>query len=189
MSLLRGDPAFDEIQRIDAFHHCSGERQAFFQALPTVVIRALPRRQNGAVILRHPHDNRERQEVALDRIDRHIQRLERNLGISTEAFAIFVWVLIDLNCASSEGRPGSRPSQGRRALRGKLMEAFDRRLAKELEYFRKSWKRINKEAQFVVPLRQLVHVQSFCSTGSLNRARAGKKASNCRPSQIPASRK
>lgn len=41
MPLLRGFPDFYEIQRINAFQHCSGKRQSLFQTLPTFTIRTL----------------------------------------------------------------------------------------------------------------------------------------------------
>jgi hypothetical protein len=91
MSLLRGDPAFDEIQRIDAFHHCSGERQAFFQAAANGRHpRSSPATKWSCDTCVIPTTIASGKKAALDSIDRHIPRLDRHLGISTEAFAIFV---------------------------------------------------------------------------------------------------
>ncbi len=78
-------------------------------------------------------DADERQEAAiakrLDRIDRNIQRLERDIGIANEAFAIFIrsWLtstasLPDAAQASTRAKGGERYDR--------FLEALGRRLAK-----------------------------------------------------------
>ncbi|GAB1714995.1 MAG: CopG family transcriptional regulator [Nitrobacter sp.] len=78
-------------------------------------------------------DADERQEAAiakrLDRIDRNIQRLERDVGIANEAFAIFIrfWLtstapLADAAQAAARAKGGERYD--------KFLEALGRRLAK-----------------------------------------------------------
>jgi predicted transcriptional regulator len=78
-------------------------------------------------------DAEERQEAALakrlDRIDRDMQRLERDVGITNEAFAIFVrfWLtstatVPDTAQAAARARGGERYD--------KFLEALGRRLAK-----------------------------------------------------------
>ena len=78
-------------------------------------------------------DAEERQEAALakrlDRIDRDIQRLERDIGITNEALAIFIrfWLtstaaLPDTTQAAARAKGGERYD--------KFLEALGRRLAK-----------------------------------------------------------
>jgi predicted transcriptional regulator len=78
-------------------------------------------------------DAEERQEAALakrlDRIDRDMQRLERDVGITNEAFAIFIrfWLtstatLPDTTQAAARAKGGERYD--------KFLEALGRRLAK-----------------------------------------------------------
>ncbi|ARC36804.1 CopG family transcriptional regulator [Paracoccus yeei] len=77
-------------------------------------------------------DADERQEAAmtrrLDRIDRSIQRLERDLGIANEAFAIFVrsW-LTATPPVPEEARAVAQAQAGQRYDR--FLEALGRRLA------------------------------------------------------------
>src|SRR5271166_3255877 len=65
-------------------------------------------------------DGADRREAAftrrLDRLSRQVQRLERNVGISTETLALFVrfWLTIT---PPLPGRASRRPDKGPRALR------------------------------------------------------------------------
>lgn len=76
-------------------------------------------------------DADERQEAAiakrLDRIDRNIQRLERDLGIANEAFAIFMRAWLS-STASLPETAVARAKGGERY--DKFLEALGRRLAK-----------------------------------------------------------
>lgn len=78
-------------------------------------------------------DADERQEAAiakrLDRIDRNIQRLERDIGIANEAFAIFMRSWLTSTASLPEGaEPAARAKGGERY--DKFLEALGRRLAK-----------------------------------------------------------
>lgn len=78
-------------------------------------------------------DADERQEAAiarrLDRIDRNIQRLERDVGITNEAFAIFMrsWLATTASLPDA-GQPVARAQGGQRYDR--FLEMLGRRLAK-----------------------------------------------------------
>lgn len=78
-------------------------------------------------------DADERQEAAiakrLDRIDRTIQRLERDIGIANEAFAIFIRSWLTSTAAPPDtAQPAARAKGGERY--DKFLEALGRRLAK-----------------------------------------------------------
>ena len=78
-------------------------------------------------------DADERQEAAiakrLDRIDRNIQRLERDIGIANEAFAIFMRSWLTSTASLPEAAQASaRAKVGERYDR--FLEALGRRLAK-----------------------------------------------------------
>lgn len=78
-------------------------------------------------------DADERREAAiakrLDRIDRNIQRLERDIGIANEAFAIFIrsW-LASTASLSDSAQAATRAKGGERY--DKFLEVLGRRLAK-----------------------------------------------------------
>lgn len=75
----------------------------------------------------------ERQEAAiakrLDRIDRNIQRLERDLGIANEAFAIFMRSWLTSTASLPEGVQAAARAKGGERY-DKFLEALGRRLAK-----------------------------------------------------------
>lgn len=79
-------------------------------------------------------DADERQEAAivkrLDRIDRNIQRLERDIGIANEAFAIFMrsWLTSTLSLPEAAQAAAARAKGGERY--DKFLEALGRRLVK-----------------------------------------------------------
>lgn len=79
-------------------------------------------------------DADERKEAAivkrLDRIDRNIQRLERDIGIANEAFAIFMrsWLTSTVSLPEAAQAAASRAKGGERY--DKFLEALGRRLAK-----------------------------------------------------------
>lgn len=79
-------------------------------------------------------DADERKEAAivkrLDRIDRNIQRLERDIGIANEAFAIFMrsWLTSTVSLPEVAQAAAARAKGGVRY--DKFLEALGRRLAK-----------------------------------------------------------
>lgn len=79
-------------------------------------------------------DADERREAAivkrLDRIDRNIQRLERDIGIANEAFAIFMrsWLTSTISLPDAAQAAAARAKGGERY--DKFLEALGRRLAK-----------------------------------------------------------
>ena len=78
-------------------------------------------------------DADERQEAAiakrLDRIDRNIQRLERDIGIANEAFAIFMRSWLTSTASFPEAARASARAKGGERY-DKFLEALGRRLAK-----------------------------------------------------------
>lgn len=78
-------------------------------------------------------DANERQEAAiskrLDRIDRNIQRLERDVGIANEAFALFVRSWLTSTATLPEATQTATRAKGGERY-DKFMEALGRRLAK-----------------------------------------------------------
>jgi predicted transcriptional regulator len=78
-------------------------------------------------------DADERQEAAiakrLDRIDRNIQRLERDIGIANEAFAIFIRSWLTSSTPLPEAAQASARAKGGERY-DKFLEALGRRLAK-----------------------------------------------------------
>lgn len=77
-------------------------------------------------------DADERHEAAmvrrLDRIDRSIQRLERDIGIANEAFAIFVRSWLTATPPLPEGAQAAAQAQGGQRY-DRFLEALGRRLA------------------------------------------------------------
>lgn len=77
-------------------------------------------------------DADERQEAAmirrLDRIDRSIQRLERDIGIANEAFAIFMRSWLTTTPALPEAAQAAAQAQGGQRY-DRFLEALGRRLA------------------------------------------------------------
>jgi len=78
-------------------------------------------------------DADERQEAAivkrLDRIDRTIQRLERDVGIANEAFAIFMRSWLTSTASLPEGAQAAARAKGGERY-DKFLEALGRRLAR-----------------------------------------------------------
>jgi predicted transcriptional regulator len=78
-------------------------------------------------------DADERQEAAitkrLDRIDRNIQRLERDIGIANEAFAIFMRSWLNSTSTLPEAAQAAARAKGGERY-DKFLEALGRRLAK-----------------------------------------------------------
>lgn len=78
-------------------------------------------------------DAEERREAALakrlDRIDRNIQRLERDIGIANEAFAIFMRAWLTSTASLSEIAQAAAQAKGGERY-DKFLEALGRRLAK-----------------------------------------------------------
>ena len=78
-------------------------------------------------------DADERQEAAiakrLDRIDRNIQRLERDIGIANEAFAIFMRSWLTSTASLPEAAQTSARAKGGERY-DRFLEALGRRLAK-----------------------------------------------------------
>lgn len=78
-------------------------------------------------------DADERQEAAiakrLDRIDRNIQRLERDVGIANEAFAIFIRAWLTSTASLPETAQAAARAKGGERY-DKFLEALGRRLAK-----------------------------------------------------------
>lgn len=78
-------------------------------------------------------DADERQEAALakrlDRIDRSIQRLERDVGITNEAFALFIRAWLTSTAPLPEATQAAARAKGGERY-DKFMEALGRRLAK-----------------------------------------------------------
>jgi predicted transcriptional regulator len=78
-------------------------------------------------------DADERQEAAitkrLDRIDRNIQRLERDTGIANEAFAIFIRFWLTSTAPLPETAQAAARAKGGERY-DKFLEALGRRLAK-----------------------------------------------------------
>ena len=78
-------------------------------------------------------DADERQEAAiakrLDRIDRNIQRLERDIGIANEAFAIFMRSWLTSTASLPEAAQASARAKGGERY-DRFLEALVRRLAK-----------------------------------------------------------
>jgi len=78
-------------------------------------------------------DADERQEAALakrlDRIDRNIQRLERDVGIANEAFALFIRAWLTSTASLPEAAQAAARAKGGERY-DKFMEALGRRLAK-----------------------------------------------------------
>jgi predicted transcriptional regulator len=77
-------------------------------------------------------DADERQEAALakrlDRIDRNIQRLERDIGIANEAFAIFMRSWLTSTVSLAETGPAGHAKGGERYER--FLQALGKRLAR-----------------------------------------------------------
>ncbi|KPG02066.1 CopG family transcriptional regulator [Rhodopseudomonas sp. AAP120] len=87
----------------------------------------------AAIALFLSPDAEERKEAALakrlDRIDRNIQRLERDIGIANEALAIFIRAWLTSTASLPEATQASaRAKSGERY--DKFLEALGRRLAK-----------------------------------------------------------
>jgi predicted transcriptional regulator len=78
-------------------------------------------------------DADERREAAiakrLDRIDRNIQRLERDIGIANEAFAIFIRSWLTSTASLPETAQAAAHAKGGERY-DKFLEALGRRLAK-----------------------------------------------------------
>lgn len=78
-------------------------------------------------------DADERQEAAiakrLDRIDRNIRRLERDIGIANEAFAIFIRSWLTSTASLPETAQAAARAKGGERY-DKFLEALGRRLAK-----------------------------------------------------------
>jgi predicted transcriptional regulator len=78
-------------------------------------------------------DADERREAAistrLDRIDRNIQRLERDIGIANEAFAIFIRSWLTSTASLPETAQAAARAKGGERY-DKFLEALGRRLAK-----------------------------------------------------------
>lgn len=78
-------------------------------------------------------DADERKEAAiakrLDRIDRNIQRLERDIGITNEAFAIFMRAWLTSTAHLPEAAQASARAKGNERY-DKFLDALGRRLAK-----------------------------------------------------------
>lgn len=78
-------------------------------------------------------DADERQEAAiakrLDRIDRNMQRLERDIGIANEAFAIFIRSWLTSTASLPEAAQASARAKGGERY-DRFLEALGRRLAK-----------------------------------------------------------
>ena len=78
-------------------------------------------------------DADERQEAAivkrLDRIDRNVQRLERDIGIANEGFAIFMRSWLTSTASLPEGAESAARAKGGERY-DKFLEALGRRLAK-----------------------------------------------------------
>ena len=78
-------------------------------------------------------DADERQEAAiakrLDRIDRNVQRLERDIGIANEAFAIFMRSWLTSTASLPEAAQASARAKGGERY-DRFLEALGRRLAK-----------------------------------------------------------
>ncbi|RJE84208.1 CopG family transcriptional regulator [Paracoccus onubensis] len=78
-------------------------------------------------------DADERQEAALsrrlDRIDRNIQRLERDIGIANEAFAIFVRSWLTATAPLPEAAQAAARAQGGQRY-DRFLEALGRRLVR-----------------------------------------------------------
>ncbi|WP_119390728.1 CopG family transcriptional regulator [Taklimakanibacter lacteus] len=78
-------------------------------------------------------DAEERREAAiakrLDRIDRIIQRLERDIGITNEAFAIFIRAWLTSTASLPESAQAAAHAKGGERY-DKFLEALGRRLAK-----------------------------------------------------------
>lgn len=78
-------------------------------------------------------DADERQEAAitkrLDRIDRNIQRIERDVGIANEAFAIFMRSWLNSTATLPEAVQAAARSKGGERY-DRFLEALGRRLAK-----------------------------------------------------------
>lgn len=78
-------------------------------------------------------DADQRQEAAiakrLDRIDRNIQRLERDIGIANEAFAIFMRSWLTSTASLPEAAQASARAKGGERY-DRFLEALGRRLAK-----------------------------------------------------------
>ena len=78
-------------------------------------------------------DADERREAAvvkrLDRIDRNIQRLERDIGVANEAFAIFIRSWLTSTASLSESAQAAARAKGGERY-DKFLEVLGRRLAK-----------------------------------------------------------
>lgn len=78
-------------------------------------------------------DADERQEAAivkrLDRIDRNVQRLERDIGIANEAFAIFMRAWLTSTAHLPEAAQAAARAKGSERY-DKFLDALGRRLAK-----------------------------------------------------------
>ncbi|MBN9586069.1 MAG: CopG family transcriptional regulator [Afipia sp. 62-7] len=78
-------------------------------------------------------DADERREAALakrlDRIDRNLQRLERDIGIANEAFAIFIRSWLTSTASLSEAAQAAAHAKGGERY-DRFLEALGRRLAK-----------------------------------------------------------
>lgn len=78
-------------------------------------------------------DAEERREAALvkrlDRIDRNIQRLERDIGVANEAFAIFIRSWLTSTASSPESTQAAAHAKGGERY-DKFLQALGRRLAK-----------------------------------------------------------
>lgn len=78
-------------------------------------------------------DAEERREAALakrlDRIDRNIQRLERDIGIANEALAIFIRAWLTSTASLPEAAQASARAKGGERY-DRFLEALGRRLAK-----------------------------------------------------------
>lgn len=78
-------------------------------------------------------DAEERREAALvkrlDRIDRNIQRLERDIGVANEAFAIFIRSWLTSTASLPEAAQAAAHAKGGERY-DKFLQALGRRLAK-----------------------------------------------------------
>lgn len=95
-------------------------------------------------------DADERQEAALakrlDRIDRNLQRLERDIGIANEAFALFVRSWLTSTATLPETAQAAARAKGGERY-DSFMEALGRRLARGARL----WQELPEDARMPVP--------------------------------------
>lgn len=111
------DPALSDRLADHAGRHAQSRSMIAEAAIASLLSPDADERREAAIVKR------------LDRIDRNIQRLERDIGIANEAFAIFIRSWLTSTASLSESAQAAARAKGGERY-DKFLEVLGRRLAK-----------------------------------------------------------